>query len=301
MPTPKVSVIVPTYRHRDLILLTLDSVFQQTMSDYEIIVVNDGSPDDTRALLAPLIESDRIVYLEQTNMGQSQARNRGLAKATGEYIAFLDDDDLWPPDKLEWQVEFLEKNEAVGLVAGTLLTINEHGAPGWAGQYYPTITFETLFTANPFLSPGQTLIRADVVQRAGGLNSSIWGADDWDLWFRIASQSTIVMLDRVALYYRLHPGNASKQTARLLKASCSTIEHHLKAIAPDARARLRQSSQRTLYKGLGAKLVATARGHVFRGEMLAAMKSLGGLLPLRRGILFDGQVRAAFVNDVLHA
>jgi glycosyltransferase involved in cell wall biosynthesis len=105
MSDPLISVIIPTYRHRDFILRTLDSVFAQTRGDYEIIVVNDGSPDDTKTVLTPLVDAGRIRYVEQPNGGQSQARNRGLELARGKYIAFLDDDDLWPPDKLEWQTE----------------------------------------------------------------------------------------------------------------------------------------------------------------------------------------------------
>ena len=99
-----VSVIVPTYKHRDFVLATLDSVFAQTFTDYEVIVVNDGSPDDTADVLRPLAEAGRIRYVEQENQGQAAARNRGIAQARGEFVALLDDDDLWPPDKLEWQV-----------------------------------------------------------------------------------------------------------------------------------------------------------------------------------------------------
>jgi glycosyltransferase involved in cell wall biosynthesis len=299
MTGPRVSVIIPTYQHRDFILRTLSSVFEQTLTDYEIIVVNDGSMDDTAALLAPLIESGRITYIEQPNQGQSRARNTGLARARGEYIAFLDDDDIWPPNKLASQVAFLDSSASIGMVGGTFQAIDEHDAPRYAGPFHPSITFESLFTANPFHSPGQTLIRASLLRDVGGLNATIWGADDWDLWFRIAQRSAIVMRNEIALYYRLHAHNASKQTARLLRACCETIELHLSTVDKPSRNALRRNSQRTIYAGLGYHLVSAARSHVRHGRFITALKTLRGLSPLRRGIVADSRVRRAFLRDVV--
>jgi glycosyltransferase involved in cell wall biosynthesis len=288
--------VIPTYRHRDFILETLDSIFSQTMTDYEVIVVNDGSPDDTATLLAPLIEAERISYVEQTNHGQSRARNVGIERARGKYIALLDDDDLWPPDKLEWQSKYLDEHADVGLVAGTLQTIDERGSPGWKGTFWPSITFESLFLENPFLTPGQTLIRADLLKRLGGMNSAIWGADDWDLWFRIAKVARIVMLDHLALYYRLHAGNASKQTERLLAACCVTIERHLRDVPAVRRNQLRYGFQRTVYNGLGAVLTRRARQQARQGNVVGALRILKGLIPLWRGLIFDGEIRWNFVR-----
>ena len=295
-PRPRVSVVIPSYRHRDFILATLDSVFAQTMNDYEIIVVNDGSPDDTAAVLQPLVHAGRIVYIEQTNKGQSRARNLGIECARGDYIAMLDDDDLWPPDKLAWQTEYLDAHSDVGLIGGMLQTIDEHGTPGWMGTFWPSITFESLFLENPFLSPGQTLIRADLLKRIGGMDATIWGADDWDLWFRIAKASRIVMLDHLALYYRLHPGNASKQTERLLAACCVAIERHLPDVPRARRAELRFGFQRTVYEGLGGVLTRRARAQARRGDVVGALKTLKGLLPLWRGLAFDGPIRSSFLR-----
>lgn len=295
---PRVSVIIPTYRHRDFVLETLASVFEQTMSDYEVIVVNDGSPDDTADVLAPLVRSGRIAYFEQSNQGQSRARNFGIGRARGEYLAFLDDDDLWPADKLQWQVEYLDANPEVGLVGGTLQMIDERGAPGWRGRVRPTITFESLFLENPFLSPGQTLIRTALLQELGGMNASIWGADDWDLWFRIAKVREIVMLDRLALYYRIHPGNASKQTARLIAACRATADLHLRDVEESRRHILRSKFQRNVYSGLGSALTRSAGRRLRSGKVLGAMQSLKGLLPLWPGILFDRDTRSAFVEDL---
>ena len=127
MNFPKVSVVIPTYNHQCYILAALDSVFAQTFTDFEIIVVNDGSPDNTAEVLRPLTESGRIRYIEQKNQGQSAARNRGISEAKGEFIALLDDDDIWPPDKLQWQVEELQNNPDTALVYGSVSFIDDNG------------------------------------------------------------------------------------------------------------------------------------------------------------------------------
>lgn len=294
---PRVSVVIPTYRHRDFILATLDSVFAQTMTDLEVIVVNDGSPDDTRDLLMPLVAEGRIHYLEQTNQGQSHARNAGLARARGAYIALLDDDDVWPSDKLEWQARFLDEHREVGAVGGTLQVLDERDEPHWEGKFHPAITFESLFQENPFRTPGQTLIRRDLFSRLGGMNVSVWGADDWDLWFRIAKISTIVMVDRLSLYYRDHAANASKQTGRLMKACCETIETHLREVTGAKRSSLRAAFHRTVYNGLGSPLTHEARDRLRRGEFRGALQSMREILPLWRGVIFDAPVRSAFLRD----
>ena len=119
---PLVSVVIPTYKHANFVLETLDSVFAQTFTDFEVIVVNDGSPDNTAAVLRPMIASGKIRYIEQPNRGQAAARNRGILAANGEYIALLDDDDLWEPDKLQWQIEALRDRRDCVLVYGQLRT-----------------------------------------------------------------------------------------------------------------------------------------------------------------------------------
>jgi glycosyltransferase involved in cell wall biosynthesis len=149
---PRVSVVIPTFKHRHFICRTLESVFNQSMTDYEVIVVNDGSPDDTAAVLTPLIETKWIQYLEQANLGHSNARNHGIQVSRGHFIALVDDDDVWPNDKLEWQTQFLEKHPDVGVVGGTLRAMDEHRSFKWEGVFTPSIDFEMLFLGNPFLS-----------------------------------------------------------------------------------------------------------------------------------------------------
>ena len=166
MMAPRISVIIPTYRHGDTVLETLDSVFAQTFTDYEVIVVNDGSPDDTAERLRPLAETGRIRYFEQPNGGQANARNRGLAEARGEFIAYLDDDDLWPPDKLEWQLDSLEERRCDVVVGNVSYFGGVDFIPVWteAGEI---LDFHSFFSGNMIISPGQALIRTGSLRRAG--------------------------------------------------------------------------------------------------------------------------------------
>ena len=111
---PRVSVVVPTYNCARFLGRTIDSALRQTYRDFEIIVVDDGSTDGTQALIAAYEESVRYVY--QTNQGASAARNAALSRASGEFIAYLDADDLWRPDKVIRQVEFLDAHSTCGFV-----------------------------------------------------------------------------------------------------------------------------------------------------------------------------------------
>ena len=111
---PTISVVIPAYNAEHTILDTIKSVQQQTFSDYEIIVINDGSEDRTLELVEQ-VEDSRVKVFSYSNGGLSTARNRGIARATGEYITFLDADDLWTPDKLEAQLAALQKHPEAGV------------------------------------------------------------------------------------------------------------------------------------------------------------------------------------------
>ena len=225
---PRVNVIIPASATAYSLTRRLVLCLLKRSGSFEIIVVNDGSPDNTAALLRPLVVTQRIRYIEQKNAGQASARNRGLAGAKGEYIALLDDDDLWPPDKLQWQIDLLKANPEAGMVSGAATLIDADSLEiGKSVVRDGTISFEDLFLGNPFLSPGQTLIRTKSLRQIGGFNEGIWGADDWDLYFRLALQTPIITSSRTALRYRKHAGNASRCSGRMLAESVKVIGTHL--------------------------------------------------------------------------
>lgn len=228
-----VSVVIPTYKHSRFILASLQSVFDQTFTDYEIIVINDGSPDDTAEVLRPVRESGRIRYIEQPNAGQATARNRGVREATGKYIAFLDDDDCWPADKLVWQVSELEADPQAVMVYGAYGVINEQGVLQPAKPDEERIdrpsgrVYEDFRHQCWIYSPGQTLIRTDALTKTGGLDPAIWGSDDWDLYIRLSQLGPFLYRDRVALHYRRHAGNASHGVLRHAKGHLKVVRKHI--------------------------------------------------------------------------
>lgn len=257
---PRVSVVIPTYKHRDFVLKTLDSVFAQTFEDFEITVINDGSPDDTSNLLQPLADAGKIRYFEQENVGQAAARNRGLQMARGEFIAFLDDDDLWPPEKLKWQVEFLDAHPEVGVIGGSVQPIDDEGKASMEEIVYKrVINFESMFSSCPFISPGQTLIRAAALHKIGGLNANLWGVDDYDLWFRLLRTETIEVRPQLSLYYRYHSSNASNNRMKMFDNVWKVVRAELPHARAARRPHLVRETYRSLYKGVGNPAITYLR------------------------------------------
>lgn len=292
---PSVSIIIPTYNHGNYVLETLRSVFAQTFSDYEVIVVNDGSPDQTAQLLQPLMDEGRIRYIEQVNGGQAAARNRGLAEAKGKFIAFLDDDDLWPADKLAWQTDVLEKTNAV-LVGGSVVHIRE----GCEGEHHPTnvigkITKEDLAGGAQFFSPGQTLIRHEALKTVGGFDPSIWGADDYDLYLRLEQQGTLYIEDKISLFYRLHAGNASKQRHRMLINTFKVAQRHF----PEARSLNSRKAYRWLYNYVGSEQIGGIKDCLRLGDIQAVCRHFKALTLFGRPAMHDLSLARKIGFDLL--
>lgn len=203
-------------------------MYSQTFADYELLLINDGSPDDTNAVVEEIVAERGIRYFEQANAGQANARNKGISEARGEYIAFLDDDDIWPSDKLQWQVEVLRSTDAVMVYGGMRQlgggadTSIDPGPDAPAGSIR-----ELLLRRNRIWSPGQTLIRTSTMRQIGPLDESVWGADDWDLYIRLASVGRVEYRHRLSLLYRKHAGNASGDSIRMYFSVCRVFRKHM--------------------------------------------------------------------------
>lgn len=256
---PTVSVIIPAYGHAEYILQTLDSVFAQTFGDYEVIVVNDGSPDNTAAVLGPLIQANKIRYFEQKNQGVAAARNFGISQASGTYIALLDDDDLWPPDKLGWQVECLEEGTAIAVGGGADLFNREGLLHRFQGTGNVSLPVKSFFSGNPFYSPGQVMFRRSAFDGGAMFDSTIWGADDIDFWVELASRGQFEFRARLALVYRLHESNASRNKLPMLLNSLKFLEKRLKPLTGPQLMACRADGYQWLFNYLGRKLVWEAR------------------------------------------
>ena len=209
-PPPTVSVVIPTYNRGKHIIETLDSVFAQTFKSFELIVVNDGSTDDSANVLGPLAKSGQIHYIEQTNAGPAAARNRGLAEAKGEFVAFLDDDDLWPGDKLEWQFAALQGDPHLLAVYGSFTLLGKEHIKWVDFDTCPSgMIREELCRGNYVGSPGVALIRTGAIRAIHGFDVSLKGPEDWDLWIRLSETGQSMFVNKTALLYRVHEKSVS--------------------------------------------------------------------------------------------
>jgi glycosyltransferase involved in cell wall biosynthesis len=271
---PKVSVIIPTYNHAQYVVETIQSVLKQSFRDFEVIVVNDGSSDQTENVLKPYIDAGLIHYVRQENQGVAIARNHGLALAVGGYIAFLDDDDLWPPDKLEWQVEFLDHSDAV-LIGGGCYS-NESEDPDLLAGADPVRPLQDrdLFRRNPFSSPGQTLLRRSAMEQVGGFDPEIWGADDLDLWMRLLSAGPLFISRKPALFYRLHQHNASSDAIKMATNLEKVFAKNLMLFPVSKQPKLQQLGARFIFRYCGRRIIWEAIEHLLAGNLAKAQPLL---------------------------
>ncbi len=190
---PEVSVIIPTYNRRDLLREAIASVLAQTYQEFELIVVDDGSTDDTREIVR---EFPQARYVFQANRGVSAARNHGVALSRGRFLAFLDSDDVWQPRKLETQVGFFAthpeahicQTEEVWLRNGVRVNPqNKHRKP--RGDIFAQSLHLCL------VSPSAVMLRRELFERTCGFDESLPACEDYDLWLRIAVTEPVFLID----------------------------------------------------------------------------------------------------------
>jgi glycosyltransferase involved in cell wall biosynthesis len=241
---PLVSVIIPSYRASQYIAAALDSVLAQTLTNHEIIVVNDGSPDTAELEKALEPYREFIVYLRQKNQGASVARNTGIGAARGKYVAPLDADDIWAPEHLAAQIAVLEAGPAVDMVYADARIFGDVPEAGkTVMELSPStgeVTFESLVTRRCTVHLCVCVCRRDALLRAGLFDAELQRGEDIDMWLRIAAQGgRIVYQRRVLGNYRRHPDSNSADPV-------VTIEGFLAALAKAARAPDLTEAQRKL-------------------------------------------------------
>jgi glycosyltransferase involved in cell wall biosynthesis len=206
---PLVSVIIPTYNSAEFLLETLESVFAQTYQNLEVILVDDGSTDGTRRLIEPYLS--RLTYVYQDNAGESSARNHAIEMAQGEFLAFLDSDDTWLPDKLEKQLACLEGVPEAVVCYSPCYFINAVGAPvEWNGSHTagngppePFEAFERLAMDNFIPNPGTAVVRRSRAHPEPWFDPQIEWGEDWDLWLRLSFDGAFVYLPEPLASYRM--------------------------------------------------------------------------------------------------
>jgi len=214
---PDVSIIIPAYNHATLLGEALESIFSQTFRSFEIIIVDDGSTDDTANVLKPLIEQGLIRYIYQQKQGVSAARNRGIVEAGGRYIAFLDSDDLFESEKLDIQVKYLQDHPGVGLVHSGFTKFDNAGndlgyrdASWFSGMIYPQI----LLYWTTLMAVDTVLIPKNILDSVGLFDTTLSMGEDLDLWRRIARKYPFGFINKSLARVRVHAGNTSGDKLR---------------------------------------------------------------------------------------
>ncbi len=264
---PSISVVIPAYNARQHLTECLESVFRQEVaSAFEVIVVDDGSTDGTRDCLSAF---PSVVYLAQSNLGPAAARNAGIARSRGTFIAFLDADDLWPAGKLQQQIGMLQQHPDAAMCFGdcrqfegnnpwpqTLFEENRQDVSLWGtGPYLPE-AYARLLTAN-FITTGSVVVLRQVLETLGGFDASLRRVEDLELWLRLARRHPILWCKDVCLLRRRHADNASVDAEAMSLAylavlkrqqDCGTAELARQGIALSALAarEYREMAERAL-------------------------------------------------------
>lgn len=270
LSTPPATVVITCYNHGRFLAEAIESVLTQTFRPVEIIVVDDGSTDDTAAV-CQRYPTVRTIY--QDNAGLSAARNTGLGAARGDLVAFLDADDLLAPEAIATGVTALADNPAWAFVYGGHIGVDAGRRPIWEQRpEQGAKDYESLLRRNGIGMHATVLYRRAVLQKVGGFDTSLRASEDYDMYLRIARDHPIGSHDRVVAEYRRHESNMSENPERMLRSSLAVLA----AQKPTSQAeRAARSDGMAFYQhGYGVPLVKRALRGVSSGES-GAFRDLG--------------------------
>jgi glycosyltransferase involved in cell wall biosynthesis len=255
--TPTVSAVVTTYNYARFLPDAIDSVLAQSYPHLEIVVVDDGSTDET-ADVVRLYAARGVRYVARSHAGAGRARNTGLEVTSSPLVAFLDADDAWLPDRVEAGIAHLARHPELALVAAHAFACDEHLRPT---AVVPAATrenghmLEALLVDNVVLNPSSVLVRRAAIEAAGGFSEIPFG-EDWDTWIEIAKRFPIGFVDRPLALVRRHSGSVSPTRGRVrVDVNRAIVERHLSAYRPAWKRpiiRRRAASVAYFHAGLGS-------------------------------------------------
>jgi glycosyltransferase involved in cell wall biosynthesis len=208
---PLVSVIIPTYNRESFIAECVESVLAQTFSNFELIVVDDGSTDRTETVVGGY--SDKIRYLRQEQRGPAAARNSGIRNASGEWLSFLDSDDLWLPNKLEFEMEYVSKNPNMRICYSEEIWYRRGRRvnPAQKHRKYSGWIYRKMLPLC-IVSPSSVMIHRSVLEKVGLFDEELPACEDYDLWLRIGSRYPIALIPEALIIKRNgHEGQQSQK------------------------------------------------------------------------------------------
>jgi glycosyltransferase involved in cell wall biosynthesis/protein-L-isoaspartate O-methyltransferase len=282
---PKVSVIIATYNRSGFVCDAIDSALKQSFKDCEIIVVDDGSTDDTKQVLSKYGSS--INYLYQDNQGRASARNSGIKLAKGEYLAFLDDDDIWVPDKLQKQVEFLNSHPNIGLIHTFTETIDEqknllrNHTQNMLKLYKTALkigyTYEGM-SELCILFLSTVMLRKDCLEKTGLFDSGIPAFEDWDFYLDFSLSYNIATIPEPLVKYRIHREQTEED--KFIQGRIATAMKHLSMLDSSGISPFRDRIKYNFYKHLADAYYINMQIALFKTYCLNAFK-LNPLAALR--------------------
>ncbi|MCP2730017.1 glycosyltransferase [Limnofasciculus baicalensis] len=280
-----ISVIIPVYNGERTIDKTIKSVLCQTFSDWELIIIDDGSQDLTLEIISR-IKDHRLKVFSYPHTGSNASRNRGVSQACGEYISFLDADDLWTPDKLQSQLTVLLENPQAAVAYSWTNCIDESDnflRQGSRANATGDVYARLLLT--DFLDHGSNpLIRREAFDKVGGFDESLTHAEDWDMWLRLAAQYQFVVVSSPQILYRVSPNSSSSDIWKM-ETGCLQVIERAFSQAPKSLQALRKHSTANMYKYLIFKALDGDSG---RERGVAATKFIWHVIKNDPSILLRG-------------
>jgi glycosyltransferase involved in cell wall biosynthesis len=267
-----VSVVIPAYNAADTLPETLESLIAQSFDDFEAIVVDDGSSDDT-AEVAAASGDPRVRVLSVRNGGVARARNHGIAATNGTYVAFLDADDLWHPEKLELQVQALRADPAAGfcVTGATRIDAQSRELGGMPLRRPDDVCAALLLQSMVVGCLSSGLARRDALAQAGDFDPQFSQSADWDLWLRLAVSTRFLILDEVLVRYRTSPGNMSSNIGLLERDTFAVLDKFFASPDSSAYAGLRA-------RAYSAHWLVCAGSYLHAGQRADAVRCLSRAL-----------------------
>jgi glycosyltransferase involved in cell wall biosynthesis len=288
--SPRVSVVIPAYNAAWCVARAIDSVLAQTCGDYELVVVDDGSTDETASVVARY--GDRVRFVRQANGGLSSARNAGIKAARGEYVAFLDADDWWMPQKLERQLALLRERPDAVFCSTAARLVNPQSEPigEWRCTRDAGSTLEAIFATNAHVpgSGSAVVARRQALVDAGGFDERLASLEDIDMWMRLASRGPFHCIDEPLAVILKRPGSMSRHLDVMRNAAIDVMNKNRHLLPP----RKRGAFWRHAYAGM---LTDYAKWEHREGRTREAVRHLAEVLllaPFGRGRLALGLLAA---------
>jgi glycosyltransferase involved in cell wall biosynthesis len=254
----KISVIIPVYNGEKTIKFTIESVLNQTFSNLEIIVINDGSTDSTVEVVKNISDS-RVQIFSYSNAGPSTSRNRGITQASGEYISFIDADDMWTNDKLESQLAALQNNKNASVAYSWTDFIDADDKFVKAGRRITSVgnVYSKLLVCNFLENGSNALISRYALETVGGFDESLWAAEDWDVWLRLSADYEFVVVPKVQILYRVSSSSLSTNLLKMEVDSLQVIERAFTYEKAKSLQHLKKESLAQFYKYMTFKAIDT--------------------------------------------